>query len=66
MPSPSDAYVEPPRVILFDGEIVLSGPGCNAAYTLDAARALRGALDEAIGKARAAPNIAWKVGSAPG
>ncbi|MFN3668973.1 MAG: hypothetical protein ACK4VY_06665 [Brevundimonas sp.] len=55
MPSISDAYGEPPRVVFFEGDIVLSGPGCNAAYTVDAARALRGALDALIRQSDADP-----------
>ncbi|MDY6922525.1 MAG: hypothetical protein SWI22_01030 [Pseudomonadota bacterium] len=53
MPSASDAYPEPPRVVLFKGDIILSGPGCNAAYTIDATRALRAALDEILRRADA-------------
>lgn len=54
MPPTSDAYPDPPRVVLFEGDVVLSGPGCNAAYTIAAARALRHALDAALRQAESA------------
>ncbi len=49
--SPFDAFDEAPRVIACEGEVVLSGPLVNAAYTLHAGRALLASLGEALEEA---------------
>jgi hypothetical protein len=38
--SPLDAHDEPPEVHAIDGEVLLSGPNAEAAYTVSAARRL--------------------------
>jgi hypothetical protein len=51
MSDPYAALDEPPRVVAIKGEVVVSGPYANVAYTPEAARAkaelLRQAADEA-------------------
>ena len=49
--SPLDAFDEAPRVIACEGEVVISGPLVNAAYTLHAGRALLASLGEALDEA---------------
>lgn len=48
---PLDAYARPPRVVALEGEVLVSGPGAEAAYTVEAARALARELDHAAGLA---------------
>lgn len=48
---PLDAYPCPPRVVALKGEVRVSGPGAEAAYTVEAARALARELDHAAGLA---------------
>lgn len=47
-PSCLDAYDEPPLVHAINGEILLSGPNAEAAYTLSAARELARRITAAI------------------
>jgi hypothetical protein len=49
--SPLDAFDEAPRVTACDGEVVISGPLVNAAYTLHAGRALLESLSAALAEA---------------
>ncbi|MFN4040254.1 MAG: hypothetical protein ACK4I0_01165 [Brevundimonas sp.] len=46
-----DAHPEPPRVVALNGEVLVSGPGVEAVYTVEAARALSCRLDHAAGLA---------------
>lgn len=46
-----DAFDEAPRVTACEGEVVISGPLVNAAYTLHAGRALLASLGEALDEA---------------
>lgn len=48
---PLDAYAEPPRVLALFGEVLISGPGAEAAYTAEAARVLAQALERAADEA---------------
>lgn len=48
---PLDAYAEPPRVLALSGEVLISGPGAEAAYTAEAARTLARALERAADQA---------------
>lgn len=48
---PLAVHACPPRVLALDGEVVISGPGAEAAYTVEAARALARELDHAAGLA---------------
>jgi len=47
-PNPLDAFDEPPAVHAIDGEILLSGPHAEAAYTIAAARELARRITAAI------------------
>jgi hypothetical protein len=49
--SPLDAFDEAPRVTACDGEVVISGPLVNAAYTVDAGRELLASLCAALEEA---------------
>ena len=49
--SPLDAFDEAPRVTACEGEVVISGPLVNAAYTLHAGRALLESLGAALAEA---------------
>lgn len=48
---PLDAHACPPRVVALSGEVLVSGPGAEAVYTVEAARALARCLEQAAGLA---------------
>lgn len=59
--SPLDAHDEPPDVRAVDGEILITGPHVDAAYTVHAARELAGRILALVSALERGPAL-WRRG----